>query len=178
VAKRKEVNFLVVTREQEAELYTLMDELVGEHHADLAEARIALAWRFGWKADPDGRLQLGQCRRASDLDRLLHDLDFVILLNWEAWHAADFSEAQKRALLDHELSHGALRLTDDGEPAEDTNGRKVYRIRKHDVEEFRAIVERHGLWKADLAEFAAAAMEAKRLPLFSAEESVEPPLHN
>jgi hypothetical protein len=167
--KQKQVNFMLIPRDEEVLLYDLLDELVGAHHDELAEARIALAWRFGWSADPDGRLVLGQCKKASDLDRLLHDHDLIILLNYEVWHGVDFSEEQKRALLDHELCHGALQLDEEHEPVEDTNGRKCYRLRKHTIEEFHEIVQRHGLWKADIASFAAAAMEAKHLPLFPGE---------
>lgn len=38
----------------------------------------------------------------------------------------------------------------------DDNAGLVRGIRGHDVEEFREVVERHGAWKPDLAEFAEA----------------------
>jgi hypothetical protein len=43
-----------------------------------------------------------------------------------------------------------------GEPAVDPKGRRIYRMRKHDLEEFSAIAARYGLWKRDLEQFAAA----------------------
>jgi hypothetical protein len=52
------------------------------------------------------------------------------------------------------------------EPKEDPDGRKLYRIRKHDIEEFQAIVVRHGLYKQDLEAFAKEAVKALQSPLF------------
>jgi len=146
--------------------YAIMEWLVGQHHAHLAEAKIALAWKHGNKSDQDGRLQLGQCRKASDLDHELHRFDFVILLNYEAWNMADWTVAQMEALIDHELTHASVAVDEDGEEKRNSQGRIVWRIRKHDVEEFREIVERHGLWKGDLSAFAMTAIEAGKNPMF------------
>src|SRR5262245_44145714 len=74
--------------------YRILQQLVRLHHSHLVEAHIALAWRHGWLPDADEHLKLGQARKASDLDFALHGYDFVILLNHEAWNAAEFNEAQ------------------------------------------------------------------------------------
>src|SRR3972149_12141547 len=66
-------------------MYALLEELVEAHHEHLTDARIALAWATTWKRDVDGRLQLGKCKKASDLDRELAPYDFVILLNQDFW---------------------------------------------------------------------------------------------
>lgn len=137
-------------------MYLLLHDLVTEHHEHLRDARIALAWAKAWKPDVDGRLVLGKCKKASDLDRELAAFDFVILLNKGFWQDFDVTDAQRRALLDHELCHAAVAYDQLGEPIEDERGRKVYRIRKHDIEEFAVIVERHGCYKRDLETFAAA----------------------
>src|SRR3954462_9610743 len=112
MAKPKEIKVTLITREdpqgEVRQPYAIMERLVGEHHAHLAEAKIALAWKYGNKSDTDGRLVLGQCRKATDLDRELHAYDFVILLNWEAWNAADWTVQQMEALIDHELCHAAV----------------------------------------------------------------------
>lgn len=150
--------------EPRPDLYAIMDELIEAHHGDLAVARIALVWRYGWKADPDGRLVLGKFKKASSMDVQLHGYDAIIMLNHEAWHAIDFTDLQKRALLDHELCHGALAMDKDMEPAVDPNTLRLkYRTRKHDMEEFRAIVERYGLHTWSIEAFAASMMKgAKR----------------
>jgi hypothetical protein len=157
---KKRSTYEVIDREAASDLYDLMEELRGEYHDDLEGASIALAWRHGWKADPDGRVILGQMKKAADLDRQLHDFDFILLLNFEVWSHVEFSEAQKRALLDHELCHGARALDADREPRYTPDGRAVYRIRKHTIEEFHEIVERHGQWKGDIQTFVERAMAA------------------
>lgn len=166
--QRKRVTVKLLEREHAGKVtqpYRIMEELVAKHHQHLAEAKIAIAWRFGWKPDADGRLILGRCKKGSDLDRELNDYDFVILLNHEVWNSAGFSEKQMRALVDHELCHCQRAIDANGEPKQDEQGRTVYRVRKHDLEEFREVVRRNGLYTADLEEFARAAIERLDQPL-------------
>lgn len=146
-------------------MYDLLERLVAEHHTELAEARIALAWNVVWKPDVDGRVTLGKCKKASDLDRELAAYDFVIILRREFWAYPSVSDAQRAALLDHELMHATVKLDANGDPTMDTRGRTVYRIRKHDIEEFRDIMVRHGCWKRDLEEFAAAILRGPQQQL-------------
>lgn len=148
--------------------YRIMERMIPELHSHLVEAKICLAWKIGCKPDADGHVMLGQARKASDLDRELHTFDFVILLNFEAWNAAGFNEEQMTALIDHELCHCQVTLDNDtGEEKRDAKGHPVWRIRKHDIEEFCEIVGRHGLWKKDLEKFARVAMEKAAAPLTS-----------
>jgi hypothetical protein len=135
-------------------MYVLLEDLVVAYHPELERARIALAWCTSWKPDVDGRVTLGKCKKASDLDRELAAYDFVILLRKSFWLDPRVSDAQRRALLDHELCHAALKYDDAGAPVEDERGRLVYRTRKHDIEEFTDIVTRYGTWTADLERFA------------------------
>lgn len=138
-------------------IYRQLRELVLAHHDEVADARFAIAWNLSWKPDVDGRVVLGKCKKATDLDRELANYDFIILLRKAFWTSPDVSNEMRAALLDHELCHATVRLdarTD--EPVTDERGRKVYRIRKHDVEEFHEIVSRHGIWKSDIEQFARA----------------------
>jgi len=171
MSKPAKVNFRLIERAQDLEesrsIYKLLDSLIEAHHDHLDSRRVAVAWRFGWIADPDGRLVLGQCKKASDLDRELHDFDFVILLNWDFWSSSEVTEEQRAALMDHELCHASEKLDGDLEPVFDIRGRKKFRIRKHDIEEFRCIVDRHGLYKSDLQAFAEAIKSAQENPLFA-----------
>lgn len=136
--------------------YVMMRELVRAHRRDLVDARIALAWCSAWKADADGRVTIGKCRKASDLDRELMEFDFIILLSRSFWLDLEVTDEQRRALLDHELMHAAVKVGENGEPEEDAKGRIVYRVRKHDIEEFADTVKRHGIYRGDLDTFAAA----------------------
>jgi hypothetical protein len=155
-------------------MYALLSGLVSEHHPHLRHARIALAWHKGWTADVDGRVTLGKCKKASDLDRQLTAFDFVIVLNRHFWTEPTVGEDQRTALLDHELCHAEV-VMDGDEPFKDELGLIVYRIRKHDLEEFSKIVQRYGCYKKDLEQFAAALFRGKDRPLFAALFTKAPP---
>lgn len=170
MSKPKKLAYQIISTNDEPELYALMEELIDEFHDHLIGAKIALAWCHSWKPDPDGILTLGKCKKAADLDRQLHNRDFVILLNHAVWTVAEFTDEQKRALLDHELCHADIALDSEGESQVTADGRTVYRIKKHDLEEFQCIVERHGCWKKHIEEFARAALERGRSPLFASDE--------
>ena len=159
----KKVNYVLIPRDEGPgpEMYALLGRLIQRDHEHLRNARIALAWSTAWKPDVDGRVTLGRCKRVGDPDREIMGLDFVILLSADFWQHSDVSDAQREALLDHELSHAEVAYDPAGEPQEDEHGRVVYRMRKHDVEEFSGVIRRHGLYKRDLEDFAAALNAAK-----------------
>lgn len=159
----KVIKFEII--DQADPLYATMRAIIEAHHLHLLEARIVLAWKHDWQPASDGTITLGKCKKAADLDRLLHDYDFVILLNSLFWD--EFTPAQQRAILDHEITHAAVTLDDQGKPKQTEDGRLVYRVRKHDLEEFREIVERHGLYRADLEAFAQSLQKARDNPLFA-----------
>lgn len=170
---RKKVNVRLAPREHAGRVlavYEIVESLVEKHHTHLADAAIAIAWRFGWKANADGRVTLGQVKKGSDLDRELHGFDFVILLNHEAVNGGTLKQPQLKALIDHELCHCQVSRDQNGGVKTDENGRTVYRIRKHDIEEFQEIVARHGLWKDELEAFVAAVREKKDRPLLPDQE--------
>lgn len=137
-------------------LYHWLGELLEAYHQDVQDARFALAWHTNWKPDDDRHLMLGQCRKSSDLEREIQNAsayDFVILLNQDFFADPLVTDLQRRAVLDHELCHAAVKL-EDGHPVIDERGRVQYRIRKHDLEEFSEIAERYGCWKRDIGAFA------------------------
>jgi hypothetical protein len=146
-------------------IYRLLRDLVNAQHAHLVDARIALAWCTSWKPDVDGRVVLGKCKKASDLDRELSAYDFIILLKKSFWQDIAVTHGQRTALLDHELCHAGVAVDPrTGEPITDERRRTVYRLVKHDLEEFNAIVERHGLYKRDLETFYASINRSARAP--------------
>lgn len=152
----KAVNYFLIDRNTESggQMYNLLDALVAEYHQDLSAARFALAWNTSWQPDVDGRVTLGKCKKASDLDRELAAYDFVIILREEFWKHPRVSDVQRSALLDHELMHAAVKYDARGETEFDERGRVLYRIRKHDIEEFGDIVQRYGCYKGDIESFA------------------------
>jgi hypothetical protein len=68
---------------------------------------------------------------------------FVIEIAWDEWQA--LTTEAREALVDHELEHLDIEVTDSGDLKRSLRG--------HDVEEFGAILKRHGLWKKDLEHF-------------------------
>ena len=171
----KNINFELIECEPETEPYRIMREIRKDFHPDIEEANVALAWRKGYKPDPEGHIILGQCVKASDLQREFVDLDFIILLNKEIWNDLQFTQEMKKALVDHELMHATRAYDAEGEPKIDVRGRPVWRMRAHDLGEFIDIVRRHGTWKRDLQLFAESLLKKKN-PVFPELEPAEEPL--
>lgn len=141
------------------EVEKIVEKLVPEHHEHLSRTDVTIRCVFrDTVAKSRGRIVLGKARKISGLNAHLVGLDrrdaftddpvdfFVIEIPHEPWQ--NLTPAQRIALVDHELCHFYVAIPDD--PDED---RKLV-ILGHDLEEFSAIVERHGLWKPDLKEFA------------------------
>jgi hypothetical protein len=146
--KRKRVTvkpvkeFIDKSKGEKTEPYRIMEETIEQYHEQLQLAKIAIAWRSGWKANADGHRTLGRMKKASDVDRAFASYDFVLLLNEEAWPA--LNDQQKRILVDHELTHAQPAYDNNGEQKVDDKDRLCWRIKKHDIEEFHEIFERHG----------------------------------
>jgi hypothetical protein len=165
--KGKKINFQIITKPNAA--WSVLDKAL-DWHDDLHDARIGLAWRKALKPDVDGHIVLGRCVKVSDLHKEFFNFDFIIVLNREYWD--EFEDDKRLALMDHELSHAAATMDDlTGEQKEDERGHPVWRSRKHDLEEFRDVVKRHGLYKDDLIKFAEAIRNAKKAPLFEKVEA-------
>jgi len=147
--------------------YELLAEVRAEQHFDCAEARIALAWRKGLKPNADGHLVLGRCVKLNDPQREMVPYDYVMEVNKEVWEEPVLGRDKKLALLDHEMCHTAPLLDADGDRVRDTKGRLCWRVRGHDIEEFREIVGRHGCYKRDLEMFAEALLKRKKEPLLA-----------
>lgn len=175
--KPKTVSYELIPRDGDVgrAMYDMLDDLIEQHHGELSAARIALAWCTSWRPDVDGRVTLGKCKKASDLDRELAAYDFIVLLRRAFWLDDRVTFGQKRALLDHELCHARRKYDANGEPVEDERGRPVFRCARHDIEEFQAVVERHGCYKADLETFAAALVRTGSAPYQPCEECTEMP---
>lgn len=158
----RKVSVELITRLGNPDIYQLMDKIRKRYHHHIRKAKIGLAWKKSIKPDRDGHILLGKCRKASDLQREVSDYDFIILLNKEVWENEKFGYKRQKALLDHELCHAAQAYDKHGKRIKNNRGKYVFRVRKHDVEEFSEIVDRHGIWKHDLQVFADALIKAKR----------------
>ena len=117
-----------------------------DYHSHLVGCSIAYA--FTSKMKSKGREVLAKIKKASSLECFLTGLDVILLVNEPAWDR--LSEPQRIALIDHEFCHVAV---EDGKVG----------IVGHDLEEFIAVVERHGLWQPDVEAFGVAAARQLKL---------------
>lgn len=163
------VAYTLLTDHTASAMYRRLRELIDRYHGELREARIALGFCTAWKLDVDGIQKLGMARRASDLDRELHAWDFVLLFNREFWEHPQTTAIVRDALLDHELTHCTVRRDPETHaPMENDRGKILYRIRKHDLEEFTVIVQRYGIYRHEIdamARACAIALQQPKLPL-------------
>lgn len=116
--------------------------VIPKWHQHLADVRIAYLFdeEIGMKA---GKKVLAKTRKATPVEAHLAGVDVVMTVDSTVWEA--ITPAQRLALVDHELCHLEKEETDEGDE------RLV--VRGHDLEEFAAVVQRHGLWSADLVWF-------------------------
>jgi hypothetical protein len=107
-------------------------------HEPLARHLIRYVWREAdTPAHRGGREVWGTARVLTGLARhLADDAEAVVTIEHDVWRA--LTGEQQRALVDHELCH--LTETDGG----------ALSTEAHDVEEFAAVIQRHGLWRPDL----------------------------
>jgi hypothetical protein len=137
------------------EVERIADRLIEEHHKHLVGIPIRYVFRDK-AASSRGKLVLGKARKSTGLNATLvhlvrHDeppdrVDFfVIEIALDTWRA--LTDAQKTALVDHELSHCLTEVPD----GLDDDVTLV--LAGHDMEEFAAVVRRHGLWRSDLETF-------------------------
>lgn len=135
-------------------------ELMPEYHDHLVEAKIAYLFRSGtWTSK--GQAVGGKAYKASERDRVLHGCDLLVVINSEVWNALD--PDRRRALVDHELSHF---LRD-----EDEQGNPIWQVVGHDVEDFAAVIKRHGLWNEGLELMDRAVEAYKQRSLFDREDA-------
>lgn len=140
------------------EVKEIADHPIPEHHQEIELWMDEIRYVFrDQAAKSKGRTVLGKAHKVGGMAcYLIHsatgDLNefgdqapdmLVVEIAFDAWEV--LTEKQRVALVDHELCHLVIEGTETGEI--------VRRIKGHDVEEFQVVVERHGAWKPDLADF-------------------------
>lgn len=143
--------------------------LFNQDHQHLLAARMGVLWTNVANARA-GRRVLGQCefrppmamgtwQRARAKQQLLEwfgeELQF--LLTFDAGYAAECTDAEFCALVEHELYHCGQARDDFGAPRFDRSGFPVFQLRGHDVEEFVGVVKRYGAEASHVEAFVAAA---------------------
>lgn len=134
----------------------IADELVPQYHQHLANQVVLYVFRSK-ASESNGVVELGKAKRVTGLNAYLAYREFLDEEGIEDVAPASFflieiahdwwpklEPWQRVALVDHGLCHCSPEET----------------IRAHDVEEFREVIERHGLWRPVLKAFAESAAEA------------------
>ena len=112
--------------------------LIEQFHKHLVEARIRYIWNMSDSMEQGGRKVGATAEKLTGKLKLFADADFIVTIHNGTWEAMD--EKARCALLDHELCHCG--------PKKDG----VWSFKSHDLEEFRDVVLRHGLWDQSLVE--------------------------
>jgi hypothetical protein len=132
----------------------IADDLIAKHHPELEGVRIEYVFRDP-PTNTKGKQVWGSARKISGLNAYLAtpsesdgagDTDdlFVIEIAEKVWGA--LKDTQRIALVDHELSHCTIEVDEESDEV-------TLRLLPHDLEEFRGVIERHGLWEGSTAAF-------------------------
>ena len=117
----------------------IISNTIRDNAADLdpniTKAKIISLFVLAKKCDFAGKME-----KASGVWKYLSDFNYVLLLFKPVW--IDLNEDSKHALVLHELLH--IKSTED----KDDNVR--WTVKKHDVEEFFAVVKKYGSWSPQL----------------------------
>lgn len=117
------------------EVQEIADKLIPEFHPHLVDEAIEYIFRDSAASRGD-KVILGMARKVrgltSYLSRKTKEPYFVMEIAEDMWATLD--DAKKKALVDHELCHFGI----------NENGDRF--IAPHDIEEFAAVIERHGMW--------------------------------
>lgn len=152
------------------EVERIAAKLIKEHHENLNRHDVPV---FAVFRDPvaksKGRVVLGKARKISGLPAALFGLAhqdvlgddptdfFLIEIGHKTWEA--LTPRERVALVDHELCHFDVDVPLDG-----LDPRRLL-TRGHDLEEFQAVVKRHGLWRPNVEAFAKTASAQLALPI-------------
>jgi hypothetical protein len=142
-------------------IHALVSELVDAHHEGLRDARIAIAWALAWKPDQDGYIVCAKISRPSDLDRELAPYDLVLQINREWYYRPSTTVFLRRVKLDTALVSVTCRYGGDGAPVHDERLRPLYRGVRPDVQEYKVILERYGIYSSEIERLEMAMQRAK-----------------
>lgn len=165
---------MTVTYSYAPEVEDIAVRLIAAHHTHLLDnghVRVEYLFRSETQ-ETNGKTVWGKARKVSSLNAFLaipkdeasSDIAeapevepfFVIEIAADVWRT--ISSKQRIALVDHELSHCRVRLTD---------GTVKLAVAPHDIEAFESDVRRHGLWRKDIEHFAKICADAGQMSLIN-----------
>ncbi|NUU74665.1 putative metallopeptidase [Paenibacillus xylanilyticus] len=129
----------------------------------LSVAHILTRFRTGtWYTK--GKLIYAKTKVLSSYERFELESEILIMVNKQVWE--HLNDSQKEALIYHELCHIEASVDKHGAPKNSPkDGRPIYRLQSHDLEEFKLVVEKYGLWRPDAQEFMDSAKKGEQLTM-------------
>lgn len=133
--------------EHSLEVEKIARELIQVHHRHLVEANFAFLIRRSKCWTVKRKTCWGTAEKVSSKTKFLTDkgdeagIDFIITMNGEIW--AHMNEKQRKAWTDHLLCHC-------GRGDDDKAGNPTWFSDSHTVEDFAAVIRRHGLYSEDI----------------------------
>jgi hypothetical protein len=130
--------------------------IVNSHRGDLAQAKFAAMLRKGKWSSRDIDTWASTRTVSAQMKTLIGACDYIITVSGDVW--GSLTDVQRLALIDHELCHCFK--------DEDGAGNPVWRTVGHDIEEFFAIIRRHGAWREEIKSALRAYEESKQVTMF------------
>lgn len=151
---------MAVTYKEAPEVKEVADKLIPKYHQHLLDFNVRVDYLFIDKIPMKGGKEVwGSCRKITNLNAYLAkdkqsggDPFFVITIAQPVWDVLPPND--REALVDHELCHASAEAT-----TKDDEDVVKLSINPHDMEEFAAIVRRHGMWRDSIEEFVKAARQ-------------------
>jgi hypothetical protein len=129
------------------------EKVIKDYHPELDGIRVDFVLRD--TTIMAGKKEIwGRAKKVTGLTAFLADSDetgdefFLIEISQGIWDK--LNEAERTALIDHELCHCVAERA-----GEDPTSPATLKLRTHDFEEFHEIIKRHGLWRPDMEAAAA-----------------------
>ncbi len=116
---------------QSQKIQFLMKEMIKENNIDIGSAKIC-----GLMVSPNiNKTTAGRCIKAGKELKFFSNYDYIIEISQEYWD--NLTEQAKKILILHELMHIDIRYT--------KQGKEIFGIKSHDVEDFAVLLEKYGL---------------------------------
>ena len=116
---------------QSQKIQFLMKEMIKENNIDIGSAKIC-----GLMVSPNiNKTIAGRCIKAGKELKFFSNYDYIIEISQEYWD--NLTEQAKKILILHELMHIDIRYT--------KQGKEIFGIKSHDVEDFAVLLEKYGL---------------------------------
>lgn len=156
--KKTNVAFMPNLKPQDKRKFSYADEVheiaarvIDKWHQGLAEAKIVYLFKDVETWNSKGKVVFARVNKAPEQWQFLAGYDFLLIVNKKVW--IRLNQKQREALIDHELCHVLKDY--------DSKGNPKWTLVNHDVEEFAAVIQRHGLWSQEVRQFFTIAQETQ-----------------